>query len=426
MNIIKSGWSLISTLIGIWNVAIGGTMKSIVVKSQAEYDEAQKLYQDALNESYFDIDRGRGMEIVEEVDYLIYNYLYKDESKENTEKNLAHFYFTSSQAEEITNYFITHRPSDLYEIERGLNTLNLYNDQEINTNASLIHIKDSIEPIRVRFPVEVFGNSVVEAWGHSKVIAHDNSFITARDYAIVEAHDSVQIEAFEHSHITARNDCYAILFDTATAAGYDAVAIEARDSSKAAVYNQACAEIRDGASVDAYNHAHVQGKDSSRITAYDDVIVNACDNSCVTAKGLSYIFAHGSATVNALDHSVVVAGNTVNVSAAHHALVFTRDNAVCNIKDKAQLITGAQNKPLFLKSNVLHLLDHPYINKEPVIAVNLLLAAANQKDKGDFSSKLKELGCIDPESTDRVLSAFVNDLNQKLTRTREKDPSRER
>jgi hypothetical protein len=400
-------------------------MNPIIVTNQAEYDAAQKTYQDAFNKSYFDIDRGKGMEIVEEVDYLMYNYIYKGESREKTEESLAHFYFTKPQAQEVAGYFITHRPGDMYDIERGLNSLNVYTDKEINTNASLIYIKNSSEPIQVRFPVEVFGNSVVEALGYCKVIAHDNAVITARNHTIVEGHDTVQVEAFGNSHITARNNCSVILHDTATVAGYNYVKINAKDYSSATVFNQVHAEIQDNVLLNAHDHALIQGKNNSGITAYDDVTVNAYDNSRVIARNMSYIVAQDSAKINAYDHSAVVAYNAVTVSAANQALVFTRDDAVCETKDKARVITDSQNKPDFLKDNVLQLLDHPFINKKPVIAVNLLLASSNPKYRDDFSTKLKEMGCIDPASTDKVLNAFVKEHNRELARTRGKDPSRE-
>ena len=125
-------------------------MKPIAVSTQDQYDEAQKKYQAALDKSYFDIDQDKGLEIVEEVDYLIYHFLYNGMSKEDAEKSLSRFYFNESQAEEITGYFLTHQPGDLYEIERGLNILNLSPDREMNKHFSLIHITCESQVLKLK------------------------------------------------------------------------------------------------------------------------------------------------------------------------------------------------------------------------------------------------------------------------------------
>jgi hypothetical protein len=407
-------------------------MEPIAVSTQKQYDEAQKKYQAALDTSYFDIDKGKGLEIVEEVDYLIYHFLCNGVSKEDTEKNLSRFYFDESQAEEITGYFLTHQPGDLYEIERGLNILNLSPDSDMNRRISPIQIRDSVEKIRVYYPVEVFGNSEVEAYGHARVIAHDTAKITAHDQAIVEALDTVQVKAFESSHITARNASAAMLFNRSTAMAYNHASINAGDYTKTAVFDAADAKIWDYARAEAYNKSLVTARNKAIIAAFHNATVNTHDYTSVTAKDVSYIFAKGSAIINAEGNAVVVAGDNVKVNAKHRSLVFAGPDAVCEHTDKTRIIGSAQNKPLFLKSNILRILDHPYINREPVIAVNLLLSSASPDDKEGFSRKLKEMGCTDPESTNRVLNILVKDFESayaarpRLLKERRRDESWER
>jgi hypothetical protein len=233
-------------------------MEPIVVSTQNQYDEAQKRYQKILDTNYCDIDEGKGLGIVEEVDYLIYHFLCNGMSKDDTEKNLPRFYFNESQAQDITGYFLTHQPGDLYEIERGLNILNLHPDGELNRHISPIQIKNNGEKIKVYYPVEVFGNSEIEAFGHVRVIAHDTANITAHDRAVVEAFDNARVTALEQSHITARNTCSAVLYNRSTATAYNHASVFVNDHAKAAVFGHANAHVYDYARADAYNHALIE------------------------------------------------------------------------------------------------------------------------------------------------------------------------
>jgi hypothetical protein len=359
-----------------------------VVSNQAEYDAAQKIYQDILDKSYFDIDTGKGLNIVEEVDCLIYRYLYQDASKDDTEEGLSRFYFTGSQAREIAGYFSTYRPGDLYDIERGLNFLGLQNSRELNIYNSLIHIKNSTEKINVRYPVEVFGESEVEAFGHARVTAHDKSTITSHDFSIVRAFDNAGITARDQSHITARNESAVMLYDNSTAAAYNDARVTARDYSKAAVFDQVNA------------------------AAFDNCHINAKDNA--------YVAAHDYTRVNAQNNAVIVADTRAQVTANHHSLVFLKDDADCKCNDGARMITGSRNAPAFLKSNLFYIFDHPFINRNPVIALNLLCVSANQKNADAYSKKLKEMGCVDAESTKKALNALLDEFIYK------KDTEKER
>jgi hypothetical protein len=71
-------------------------------------------------------------------------------------------------------------------------------------------------------------------------------------------------------------------------------------------------------------------------------------------------------------------------------------------------------------------LDHPFIDRNPAIAVNLLLASSNPGDREAFSQKLKEMGCIAPESTNKVLQSLANKSNRTPHIARDRDSSWER
>jgi hypothetical protein len=401
-------------------------MEPITVSSQYEYDEAQRLYQDNLDKSYFDIDRGKGREIVEEADHLIYRYLTGNITKESAESNLSRHYFTETQAREITGYFLARRPKDLYDIERGLNALNLRIDKTLNVPAPRIHIKGAEEKISVYYPVEVFDESQVRAFGHGRVIAHDNARITAHDWTVVEALDNTRVKAFDQARITAKNSSQVSLYLRSGVKAYNYASVTAKDHTKAAIFDNANAEVSDNAMVDSYNDASVIARDTARIKAFHNTSVIAYDKTFVIAKDESYIFAWDSSIVHAEDNSAVVANGKAKVNAKHHALVFVIEGAVCEYADRVRVINRAQNKPCFLISNTLKLLDHPFVEGEPVIAVNILLAASDPQDKEGFNRQLKEMGCINSESTNRILNSLKNEAYRKRHGMKNPDQSWER
>jgi hypothetical protein len=389
-------------------------MDPIIVSTQTEYNEAKNLCQNSFDKSYFDIDKDIGMDIVAEVDFLIYHYLCREATKEETERSLSHFYFNQEKASEITSYFLTHRPGDLYDIERGLNMLNLRPDGNINDYEALIHIKNSVEKIRVNYPVEVFGESEIEVFGQTKIVAYDNAQITAHDHSIVEAYNQANVTALDQSHITARNNCAVYLYNQSTATAYDHVSVTASNESRISLFNLAEASVFNFSFADSYDESIVTGKDSAKIRAYNKSKIYAYNQAHVTAKDLSHTVAGGQASVIAEDNSIVLAGDEAKVTARHRSIVFARDNADCSSADKAMIISKAQNKPLLLESNVLHILDHPNINLDPALAANLLISAANPEDKAAFDRKLKAMGCVDPQSTNRVLNSLVREFEQRL------------
>jgi hypothetical protein len=321
-------------------------MEPVIVSNQTEYRKARKVYRDIPDSSRFDIDTGKGLNIVTKVDCLITDYLFKDISKDDAEKSLSRLCFNEYQAKEITGFFIDHRPGDLYDIERGLNFLGPQNSGELNRNTSLIHIKNGTERISVQSPVEVFGKSEVTAFRYAPVVAHDRSHITAFNQALIYALDNSDVLAADQTHVVAR--------------------------------------------------------------------------------GMPHIVAWDSAIINGNDQAVIIARDASKVTARHNTLVFLQNDAVCKRYDTARVITRSQNKPDFLTSNMLHILDHPFINGNPVTAVNLLLAAADPKDRDAFSKKFKEMGCSDPESTDRVFRSMTKDLGRGEYTSNEPDGSWER
>jgi hypothetical protein len=306
-------------------------MEPIIASNQAEYIEACKAYRDILDNGNFDIDVGKVANIVKKVDSLITDYLFKDISKDKAEKSLSRLGFNESQAKQITGFFVTHRPGDLYEIEQGLNFLGLQNSGELNRHTSLIHIKNGAERINVKNPVEGYGKSEIAAYRCAHVAAHDRASITAYSQAVVYALDNSNVLATDQSHVVTR--------------------------------------------------------DMPHIVAWD------------------------SAIVNANDQAVVIARDKASVTACNNALVFLQNDAVCKVYDNARVIACSQNKPDFLENNVFHILDHPFINGNAATAVNFLIASAAPKDIGAFSHKLKGMGCVDPESTKKILQSMAKEIN---------------
>jgi hypothetical protein len=382
-------------------------MEPIIVSNQAEYDEAIKTYRKFLDTSYYDLDKGT--EPVKEAGYFINNYLNKNTSRAETEKYLSRTGFNESQAKKVIDFFSTHWYGDIYDLERGFNFLGCRNNRKANLYSSPIHIKNATEKISVLHPVEAFGESEVEAFGYARVTAHDTSRITANDRTIIEALDNVHVTANNQSHIVAKNHSSVFLYGYSSAAVHDNARLTARESSKISVFDHGEALILDEAYADAYNNAFIAGKDNTRINAFNDATVKAFDMSRINAGNASYIEASEYAAINAQDQAVVVAGGRANVTARHNSLVLLKEDAHCQCKDAARMITASGNIPVFLKRNALHILDHPFINRNPAAALNLLLVSANPKDADEYSRKLKEMGCVNPESTKKVLQSWLNE-----------------
>jgi hypothetical protein len=321
-------------------------MEPIVVSNQTEYQEARKAYSDFLAKNRFDVETGKGLNIIKKVDDFVTDYLFGDISRNNAEKGIVGLRFNETQAKEIIKYFTDHRPGDLYEIEQGLNLLSLQNKNDCNRHAPLIHIKNCKERIMVKDSVEIFGKSDVGAYRYSQVVAHDRASVTAFDHAAVFALNNSNILAMNQSH--------------------------------------------------------------------------------VVTKDMPYVNAWDFAIINANDFAVIIAKDKSRVIASDNTLVVLEDESVCKSFDNALVITQNQNKPDFLLENALHILDHPYINGNMAAALKLLITSAAQIDKNDFSQKLKEIGCVDPESTKKVFRSITGNLSEHAHKTKGLDSLWER
>jgi hypothetical protein len=232
-------------------------MKLIIVSNQAEYRKARKEYRDILDDSRFDIDAGKGLNIVKEADRLITDYLYKNVSKDDTEKELSRICFNKYQAKLITGFFVDHRPGDLYDIEKGLNFLRFQNSGELNRHTSLIHIKNSTERISVKGPVEVFGKSEAAVFRDASVAAHDKAHIRAFNQAVIFALDNSNIIASDHSHVITRDMPYITARDSAIVNANDQAVIIARDKSKVTACHNTLVFLQNDAVCKAEDNARV-------------------------------------------------------------------------------------------------------------------------------------------------------------------------
>jgi hypothetical protein len=232
-------------------------MEPIVVSNQAEYKQAEKTYWDLINNSRFDIAKGKGMKAIEVISFLLDIYLNNNASKDDTEKNIAYLNFTEQQAEKITCYFQVHQPEGLHDIERGLNFLGIQNNEDINWYAPLIHIKNGVEKIDVSRSVEVFGKSEVAAFHYAQVAAHDKTRVTAFDYAIVYALDNSNVIACNNSHIIAKNSSLITSFDSVKIEAKDQAVVIARDASKVTARDNALVFIQNNAVCNCYDNANV-------------------------------------------------------------------------------------------------------------------------------------------------------------------------
>jgi hypothetical protein len=141
---------------------------------------------------------------------------------------------------------------------------------------------------------------------------------------------------------------------------------------------------------------------------------------------MPYITAKDSAIVNANDQAVVIARDKSKVTADDNTLVFLQNDAVCKAAGTAKVVTRIRNKPDFIKTNVFFILDHPYINGNPVTAVNLLIRSADPKDLEGFSKRLAGMGCTDPESTKKVFQSWAVNYSRKEHKSNEQDNSWEK
>jgi hypothetical protein len=194
--------------------------------------------------------------------------------------------------------------------------------------------------------------------------------------------------------------------------------VEVFGKSEAAAFRNASVAAHDQATIRAFNQAVIFALDTSTIIA--------SDHSHVITRDMPLITARDSALVNAKDQAVIIARDTSKITADDNTLVFLQNDAVCKATDTARVVTRIRNKPDFIKSNVFYMLDHPYVNGNPVTAVNLLIRSADPKDLKGFSKRLVGMGCTDPESTKKVFQSWAANYSRKEHKSHESDSSWER
>jgi hypothetical protein len=193
-------------------------------------------------------------------------------------------------------------------------------------------------------------------------------------------------------------------------------------------------EVFGKSDVGAYRYAQVVAHDRSSITAFDHAAVLALDSSEILAmnqshvvtKDMPYVNVWDSAIVNANDFSVITAKDKSKVIAGDNSLVFLAGEAVCKNYDNAMVITQGENKPEYLIKNALHILDHPYINGNMAIAIKLITNSATPNNREIISGILMEMGCVDAESTKKVLQSIVINKSRGEHNTKGFDSSWER
>jgi hypothetical protein len=401
-------------------------MEPIIVSNQNEYDQAEKTFRDILDNSRFDIEAGKGLSTIEEVETVIHNHLKQGVSKDEAEKSLSQYNFTESQALKIISYFSNHYPKDLHDIESGLNFIGMKNSRELNLGIPLIHIKEASEKICVWSPVEVFGKSEIEALEHAKTIAHDRARVGAHNRAIVEALDHSFITAFNQSNVVARNYSRVVLHNESTAIAHNYSKVEAGDHANIALFDNSVALVTDSAIASAYHNALITASKNATIFAFNDAKVKAFENCRVTLRNRSYVQAHNFAFVDAQDQTVTIADNNAKVSAKDNSLVFLKDYAICGKSDKAKVIPSNKNTPSLFKKNLFAIYNHPFINGDASAAINLLLAAVNKEDKAAFGRKLKKMGFVDLQSFHKALNGLTLEFEQKLYEKLKQRDARER
>jgi hypothetical protein len=396
-------------------------MKDYVVSTQNEYDRAMEQIALARKRPFYDIEYGRGTEIVEEVDYLVHHYVYRAGDKKLIYDGLSHLDFDKPQADKIMEYFQEHLPRDLFDIERGLNRLRVmpqgYDTGESPEVPKLI-IKDSREKIAVRSGVEVCGNSFVEAFDRVSITARNKAHIIAHDSVSVEAYHKARVDAYDHSRIRAFNNARV------TASG----------ESQVEAYHKSFVMATEKSKVTAYHDVYIKGTNDSGITVFDKAVVDVWDNCLVSAFNKSHIFAWGSSAVSACDRSLVhaadkskiearnqscvIARENASVSGSDDSFILTCDNAGTRTRDNSHFIDKEHNNAANLRSNLLTILRHSRFAGDPILAMNILMQAIPQENREGIREKLLSMGCTDADKTKTFLKRWV--------KTPDKDVSYER
>jgi hypothetical protein len=393
-------------------------MKEYIVSTQDEYDIAIKDIGLSRKHPFYDIERDKGTELVEEVDYLMYHYLHHDVDTEMVYDDLSRLDFDQSQMDAIITYFKENPPQDLFDVERALNRLHAipsgYESEEHDDATKLI-IKDNREKIVVRSDAEVYGNSYVEAFEQAAIIAKHNAYIIAHDGVSVDAYHKTRVDADDHSQIRA----------------YDNALVMAAGESRVKAYHGSIVRAAEKAEVSAYHGAYIRSMNEARVAAYDKSIVYARGNSTVNAFNNSHIIAFGMSLVAAHDQSYVHAFEKSKIEARNQSCVLARENAVVAGSDDSLILTCGnarsttsgksfsvdekQNTEENLRNNMLAVMRRPRFAKDPILAAQMLMQALPEESRAAINKKLLSLGCNDAARTKVILNRWVKSLGEDIS-----------
>jgi hypothetical protein len=393
-------------------------MNDIVVATQAEYDNAAARIARYQNRPQFDIEAGRGMEIVEEVNYLMYNYLYNNENLDKTIADLSYFYFTPEEAHKIADYFRKHLPGDMFDIERGLNKLAVKPRDAGETETEEIPkivIRNNTEKVAVKTDVEVSGYSYIEAFGEAHIIARNKAYVIARENVSVDAYDKTKVDAFDNSCVKAYHNALVLASDESMVWAWHKACVDANDKSKAVAFHTAYVKSMDDAQVVAHNKTTLDAHGKSIVQVYDQSRVNAWDASTVSAHDVTEIHALDSSRIAAYNYSSVLARDKACITARDNSLILNRGEAVAVIHDNAHCINGYDNNVQNLQKNLYLVMKHPRFANDPLLAARFLMQGAPYENKTAINRKYLAMGCNSEEETKRRLTRWLKTYDKDIS-----------
>jgi hypothetical protein len=358
------------------------------------------------------------MEIVEEVDSLVHRYLYEDNDKNMIYDGLSFFGFDQSQSDEIIRHFQEHPPRDMFDIERGLNSLRVmphdYDEDQSVENPKII-IKNSWEKIIVRSNVEVHGNSFVEAFGSAFVIAKNNAYIIAHDTVSAEACHKSRVDAFDHSRIRAFNNALVTASGESRVEAHHKCCVIAGEKAQVSARHDAYIKSSDNANIAAYDKATVDAWGNSAVNAYNKSHIIAWDTSVVSAHGLSFIHASDRSKIEARNQSCVIARKKASVAGFDDSLILARDNVQTITGGKSNSISENDNNAENLRKNILTVMRHPRFANDPILAIRTLMQAVPEEKREAINQKLLSMGCIDAAKTKNILVRWIKPRDEDVS-----------
>jgi hypothetical protein len=393
-------------------------MKEYIVSTQDEYDRTIKNIDSLQKGPFYDIERGKGTEIVGEINSLVHHYVYHVRDKKEVYDSLSILHFDQSQADEIIRYFQEHLPGDMFDIERGLNRLHIIPhdyDEDQTVGDSKVIIKDSKEKIIVRSNVEARGNSFVEAFGNAFVIAKNDAYIIAHDTVSADAYHKSRVDAYDQSQVRAFNNAL----------------VTASRESRIEAYHKSCVMAGEKSKVSAHHDAYVKSMDDAHITTFDKAVVDAWGNSTVAAFNTSHIISRDTSRVSANDHSLIHASDNSIIEARNQSCVFARKNAFVTGSGDSLIFTGDNARPetsgnsfalegkdnnaANLRKNLLTVMRHPRSAKNPILAMRLLVQAVPEENREEINKKLLAMGCTDEAKTKSILNRWIKHREEDIS-----------